>query len=121
MWDKTTLDTIVEADDLKVAPFRADGKTTGTPTWIWCVQVEGNLYVRAYSGTSSRWYQSALQQKAGQIHAAGNVYDVNFAPAPEDMNDSIDNAYRTKYAGSSYLSPMVSERARLATVCITPV
>ena len=67
------LQQINTADDLKVAPFRADGITYGTPTWIWAVVVDGDLYVRAYNGKSSRWYQSAVQQKAGSIHAAGMV------------------------------------------------
>ena len=54
MWDKNQLDRIVQADDLHIAPFRDDGKTTGTPTWIWCVQVDGELYVRGYNGKASR-------------------------------------------------------------------
>jgi hypothetical protein len=65
------LKQIDKADDLKIAPFREDGKTYGTPTWIWEVVVDGQLYVRAYNGVDSRWYQSALQQKAGRIIAAG--------------------------------------------------
>ncbi len=74
------LEKIDLAEDLKIAPFRADGITYGTPTWIWNVVVGGELYVRAYNGRSSRWYQSAIAQKAGQIHAAGMVKDVLFDP-----------------------------------------
>ena len=66
MWDKNQLDRIVQADDLHIAPFRDDGKTTGTPTWIWCVQVDGELYVRGYNGKASRWYQAAAKQRAGE-------------------------------------------------------
>jgi hypothetical protein len=51
------------ADDLKISPFREDGVTYGTPTWIWEVLVDGDLYVRAYNGTSSSWYKSAIRQK----------------------------------------------------------
>lgn len=36
-WPPDELQTIIEADDLHVAPFREDGETYGTPTWIWCV------------------------------------------------------------------------------------
>ena len=45
MWNQDQLDRIVKADDLKISPFRDDGKTYGTPTWIWCVQVGGELYI----------------------------------------------------------------------------
>jgi hypothetical protein len=53
---------IAAADDLHVSPFREDGATFGTPTWIWSVAVDGSLYVRAYNGRSSRWHQAALRK-----------------------------------------------------------
>jgi hypothetical protein len=52
-WSKDDLDKIAASDDLHVAPFREDGKTCGTPTWIWSVVVDGALYVRAYNGKAS--------------------------------------------------------------------
>ena len=70
-WNKDELQKIAEGDDLHIAPFREDGVTYGTPTWIWSVAVGEALYVRGYNGTDSRWYQAALRQKAGRIIAAG--------------------------------------------------
>jgi len=119
-WTASTLDAIVAADDLKVSPLRADGITFGTPTWIWCVAVDGELFVRAYGGTSSPWYAAALARPDGRIHAAGQVLDVTFAPAPAGLADAIDDAYRAKYAGSPYLDPMISARSRAAGVRISP-
>lgn len=117
----TILEQINEADDLKISPFREDGITYGTPTWIWEVVVEDNLYVRAYNGTNSRWYQSAIEQKAGRIHAAGKVMEVTFEPIrDEELNKKIDDAYRIKYSSSPYLKPMIGERTKAATVKITP-
>ena len=72
------LQKIDKADDLKISPFRADGITYGTPTWIWAVVMGGDLYVQAYNGIHSSWYQSAVKQKAGRIHAAGMVKEVDF-------------------------------------------
>lgn len=120
MWAKDQLERIVAADDLHVSPFREDGRTYGTPTWIWCVQVDGELYVRGYNGTRSRWYQAAVDQRAGCIEAAGDRIEVAFEPVSGPINDAIDRAYEAKYRGSAYLPPMVSERARAATVKITP-
>ncbi len=115
------LKKIDEADDLKIAPFREDGKTYGTPTWIWEVVVNGQLYVRAYNGVNSGWYKSAVQQKAGRIIAAGMIKDVRFEFVHGDVNNAIDEAYQKKYKSSPYLSPMISSRARAATVKIIPV
>jgi hypothetical protein len=119
-WRKDELDKIGATDDLHIAPFRDDGKTYGTPTWIWSVVVDGELYVRGYNGKKSRWYQAAVRQKAGRIVAAGMTKEVSFEPVDGPLNDRIDDAYRTKYKGSPYLDPMIGERARAATVRITP-
>lgn len=118
-WTADTLAQIVQADDLHVSPFRHDGTTYGTPTWIWCVAVDGELYVRAFNGQHSRWYQAAIEQGAGRIHAAGQQYEVTFAPAPAAVNEAVDAAYEAKYHGSQYLPPMLTDAVRAATVTIT--
>ena len=119
-WAKDELRKIAEADELQISPLREDGATHRTPTPIWCVTVDGALYVRGYNGQSSRWYQDAFRQKAGQIVASGMTKDVTFEPVDGPINDRIDDAYRAKYRGSPYLNPMVSARARAATVKVIP-
>ena len=119
-WAPKELRRIAERDDLRIAPFREDGVTYGTPTWIWSVAVDGDLYVRAYNGQSSRWYRAAARQKAGRITAAGPTREVAFEPVEGAINDRIDEAYRAKYRGNPYLVSMISARARSATVRITP-
>ena len=71
-WAKDELRKITQADDLHIAPFRGDGVTYGTPTWIWSVGVDDALYVHPYNGRNSRWYRAAMRQKAGRIIAAGH-------------------------------------------------
>jgi hypothetical protein len=119
-WRQDELRKIAAADDLRVAPFREDGATYGTPTWIWSVAVDGALYARAYNGRDSRWHKAALREKAGRITAAGMTKPVTFEPVDGEINDRIDDAYRAKYRDSPYLKPMVGARARAATVRIMP-
>ena len=120
-WPNDELDRIAATDDLHISPFREDGVTHGTPTWIWSVVVDGALYVRAYNGTHSGWYQAAVRQKAGRIRAAGITKDVVFEPVDDArLNDAIDAAYRTKYASSPYLTSMIGARARGASVKVIP-
>jgi hypothetical protein len=88
--------------------------------WIWSVAVDGALYVRAYNGQNSRWYQAAVRQKAGRITAAGMTKEVTLEPLKGPINERIDDAYRAKYRGSPYLSSMIGARARSATVKIMP-
>jgi len=67
-WRKDELQKIAGTDDLHISPFRGDGVTYGTPTWICSVVVGDALYVRAYNGTASRWYKAAMQQtRAGSL------------------------------------------------------
>lgn len=119
-FSREEIEQINKADDLKIAPFRADGITYGTPTWIWAVVVDGDLYVRAYNGKSSRWYQSAVQQESGRIHAAGMVKNVRFETVSGELLDKIDAAYIAKYHGNPYLPPMISKRTKAATIRIIP-
>jgi hypothetical protein len=119
-WPKEELRKIAEGDDLHIAPLREDGKTYGTPTWIWSVAVDDALYVRAYHGQDSRWYMAAARQKAGRITAGGMTKEVRFEAVHGAINDRIDEAYRAKYKGSPYLKPMIGAQARSATVKVMP-
>ena len=119
-WPKDELQRVAEADDLHISPFREDGATYGTPTWVWSVAVDDALYVRAYHGQSSRWYRAAVRQKTGRIIAAGMTKEVTFRPVDGPINNRIDDAYRAKYHGSPYLSPMIAAGARSATVEVMP-
>src|SRR5438552_1947049 len=119
-WSHDELRKIAEADDLHISPLREDGVTYRTPTLIWSVAVDDALYVRAYYGLNSHWYQAAVRQKAGRIIAADMTKEVTFEPVEEAINDRIDDAYRAKYRGSPYLSPMTGARARAATVKVMP-
>ena len=120
IWSKEQLRKIAEADDLHISPFREDGVTYGTPTWIWSVAVDSALYVRGYNGKRSRWYQAAVVQKGGRIVAAGMTLEVGFESIEGSISDRIDDAYRAKYRGFPCLDPMTSARARAATVQVLP-
>ncbi|HEX3659962.1 MAG TPA: DUF2255 family protein [Acidobacteriaceae bacterium] len=119
-WTKDELLKIRATNDLHISPFRDDGKTFGTPTWIWSVVVDDALYVRAYNGQNSRWYQAALRQRAGRITAADMTIEVSFEPVVGPVNDCIDGAYRAKYKDSPYLAPMIGNRARAAVMRVVP-
>ena len=119
-WKKDELTRIAGTDDLHISPFREDGLTHGTPTWIWSVIVEDQLFVRPYNGSSSRWYKAAMTRSAGRITAVGLTKETNFEAVAGPLNDQIDDAYRAKYKGSPYLQSMIGSRARAATVKITP-
>lgn len=119
-WSNDDLQHFAAKDDLHVAPFREDGATYGTPTWIWSVAVDDALYVRAYNGRDSRWYKAAIIQGAGRIIAGGSIEEVAFTPVEdESVNNRVDAAYRMKYRRSAYLGAMIGPRARATTLKVT--
>lgn len=119
IWSPSQMEKFSTADDLRISPFYSDGKTYGTPTWIWSVVVDNRLYVRAWNGTNSRWYRSAIQQKAGRIHLAGSNFEIGFIKVDQEwLNAKIDEAYRRKYTGSAYLEPMLQPGPRSSTLNI---
>lgn len=123
-WPADQLAVIAAADDLHVAPDRPAGGprggVPGTPTWIWSVAVDDALYVRAYNGTKSSWYQSALTTGTGIITSGGRIYPVTFAPAEAGIQPRVDRAYSDKYGGSPYLPAMLADGPRASTLRITP-
>lgn len=121
-WTTSQLKKFSKVDDMHVSPFYADGKTYGTPTWIWSVVVDNNLYVRAYNGQNSRWYRSAMTQKSGRIRLAGQEFETEFVDATggNELVQKINAAYKIKYHGSPYLPPMLEQGPVSATVKITP-
>jgi hypothetical protein len=119
-WPKDELRKIAAADDLHISPFREDGKTYGTPTWIWSVVVGDSVYVRPYNGKNSSWYKAAMRQKSGRITVAGATHEVTFEPVEGPINGEVDDAYRAKYKGSPYLPPMIAPAIRATTVKILP-
>jgi len=119
-WRADELALISQADDFHVAPYRDNHVTLGTPTKAWSVAVDGDLYVRASNGTRTRWYISAVRERAGQISAAGMKKLVAFEPVQGAIKDKINEAYRARYGGSKDLDAILSERASAATVRIRP-
>jgi hypothetical protein len=98
-WNKDDLRAIAESHDLYISPFREDGTTYGTPTLVWPLVVDGDVYVRAANGQQSSWYVAALSQKAGRIRVVGKDHDVIFEPAGGEVASAIDAAYEQKYRG----------------------
>ena len=63
---------------------------------------------------------AAVRHNAGRIIAAGMTKEFAFEPVDGPINDLIDDAYRAKYRGSPYLSPMIGAPARSATLKVMP-
>jgi hypothetical protein len=105
-WTAEDLDTIGAADELQIAPLRADGSLRRYTT-IWVVRVGDDLFVRSVRGRRGGWLRHALERGAGRIRIGGVDRVVTMAEPAEVDHDAIDRAYRSKYGGypRAYLDP----------------
>jgi hypothetical protein len=121
-WSERDLDLIGAADEIIVAPDRAD-HTPGPAVPIWVVRVGEALYVRSYRGPSGGWYRRARGNGTGRIRSDGEEFRVRFSEvAGPVLRAQIDEAYRAKYGryGSSYVTPMASDSAAETTLQLEP-
>ncbi len=120
-WTSDELTKIGAAEELEIAPRRPDG-TLRNPVPIWVVGVGDDLYVRSWGGRGGAWFRGAQARREGHIQAGGVDKDVRFLDADPDLQDKIDDAYRTKYRrhGGQYVDPMVCPDARATTMKLVP-
>ncbi|MFH8625899.1 DUF2255 family protein [Streptomyces vietnamensis] len=86
---------------------------------VGMVTAGGQLYVRAYSGVRSRWYQAAHEHGHGRIVVDGVTHDVLLRTEGSEPFAEIDDAFRAKYGQvASFL--LGSADARAATIRIAP-
>jgi hypothetical protein len=120
-WTEAELDTIGAAQELTIAPRRADGGLrAGVP--IWVVRVGDDLLVRSYRGRSAGWFRHALEQHEAHVEAGGVQWDVRVEEPADADHALIDQEYRDKYAryGDAYVLPMVAPEAIAATLRLIP-
>ncbi|HZA72055.1 MAG TPA: DUF2255 family protein [Propionibacteriaceae bacterium] len=119
-WSQADLATIGEADEIEVAPDRAD-HTAASWVPIWVVRVGDELYVRSFRGPSGSWYRRARDTGHGRIRVAGTERTVVFITAEPSTRTEVDDAYRAKYGryGSSYITPMISDSVAGTTLRLT--
>jgi hypothetical protein len=121
-WTSEELDKIGKAEELQIASRRRDG-TLRNPVTIWVVRVGDNLYVRSMNGRTAPWFRGTQTRHEGHIRAGGVDKDVAFVEESDsEVNDQIDDAYRTKYRhyAESIINHMVRPEVRAATIKLIP-
>ena len=118
-WEEQDIRYLERAEAIEIAPLRRNGSAYRKAVQVWSVVVNGRLYVRAYAGPAARWYQAALEQRAGILTLAGIRFEVSFEPAAgEALLANIDRAYSAKFSKSIYLYLMLGEPARSTTMLV---
>jgi hypothetical protein len=120
-WSNHELESIGNAQELRLAPARADGSLRPYTT-MWVVRVGDDLYVRSAGGPERAWYRHAKTSGAGRIRAGGVERDVTFGEATADAHTAIDATYHHKYDqyGPNIVGHVVGQAAAALTVRLVP-
>ncbi len=119
-WTVEELAKVEAAHELECASLRRDG-TLRDPVTIWVVRAGDDLYVRSVKGPSGSWFRGSQVLHEGHIKAGGVERDVTFVEVDHDLDNEIDDAYRTKYSYSeSAVSHITSPEARSTTLKLLP-
>lgn len=118
-WTSDELERIGAANEIQIAPLRADG-TLRNPVIIWVVEHAGRLYVRSVNGRDAAWFRGTQATHQGHIRAGGVEKDVTFVEVPGDIANALDAAYRAKYGRSTGIDHIQRPQARAAALELVP-
>jgi hypothetical protein len=91
---------------------------------IWCVVVEGRVFVRSWSLKTRSWYRTFLDDPVGEINVDGRELPVRAVRTrSERLKDAVSRAYVAKYAtpGSiQYARDLGRAKSRATTTELVP-
>ena len=67
-------------------------------TTIWCVELDGKLYVGSYGDQKKAWEKNIARNPEARLRIAGKIYQVKLTPVTDpDLTDALHAAYAQKY------------------------
>lgn len=119
-WTNAELAQLARAEELRIAGRREDD-TLRKPVIIWMVTHDADLYVRSVNGADAAWFRGTQVRGEGHISSGRIDRDVVFTRA-DDVDDTLDAAYASKYPGwPSAVEHINSAAARATTLRVDPV
>ena len=67
-------------------------------TTIWCVDLDGRLYIGSYDDDVKYWEQNVARNPEARLLIQGRIYAVTVAPvANRELSERLDERYAAKY------------------------
>lgn len=117
-WTEAELREFDQIREIRVAGRREDGSQR-TLVIIWCVVVDGTLYVRSVHGPNGVWYQGVIRYHQGTVAWNEGTRDAAYIP-DGSADDSIDAAYFRKYGNGESSRLITRPTARSTTLRVEP-
>lgn len=67
-------------------------------TTIWCVELDGQLYVGSYDDDVKYWEKNVARNPDARLRIQGQIHDVTVTPvANRELGEGLDRRYAEKY------------------------
>ncbi len=67
-------------------------------TTIWCVEIDGKLYVGSYGEDKKTWENNIARNPEAKLRIDGKIYEVRVSPITDAaLTKTVDVAYTQKY------------------------
>jgi hypothetical protein len=67
-------------------------------TTIWCVELDGRLYVGSYDEDVKYWERNIARRPEARLRIDGRIYDVRVTPVDDsELDRRLDERYAEKY------------------------
>jgi hypothetical protein len=106
-FDSATLDKVRNVEEIRIETASAGAKTKHRAT-IWVVVVDGEVFVRSFTGPKGKWYRNVTANPEADLEVEGKTIHVKAIPVSEQKSiEAVSQAYLEKYGSSPYAKDMV--------------
>jgi hypothetical protein len=117
--DSDTLGKLEKVDEVRIVTATPDARKHAAT--IWVVVVDGNVFIRSFTGPKGRWYKNILANPKADLEVDGERLHVKTEPVTDPpLIEKVSSAYLERYRGSPYAKDMVRPEVLPTTLRLTP-
>jgi hypothetical protein len=115
--DRTLLEKLKDVEEIRVATgSKLDHKAT-----IWIVVVNGEPFVRSFTGPKGKWYRNVQKHPEVELEFDGDRVRMRAIPVSDQHTiEAVSKAYLEKYRSSPYAKEMVRDEVLPTTLRLEP-
>ena len=119
-WDSATLDKLQSVEEIRISTAAPGAKEKHRAT-IWVPVVDGQVFVRSFTGPKGKWYRNVLANPEADVEVDGKTIHVRAIPVKDQKTiEAVSEAYLEKYRGSPYAKDMVRPKVLPTTLQLEP-
>jgi len=120
-FDSATLEMLEDVEEIRIATAAPGAKTKKHHATIWVVDVDGQVFVRSFTGPKGKWYHNVLANPEADLEVDGKTIHVKAIPVSDQESiEAVSRAYLEKYRSSPYAKDMMRPEVLPTTLRLEP-